>query len=71
MSSSTHTNGAAAASDLNSMAHNVSQYGKDLVHASEEKIQVGVNYAKKYPVHTAIGAGIAGFALGFIVKSFR
>lgn len=69
MSSQTNTN--SAEKDLNSMARNVSQYGKDLVHASEEKIQVGVNYAKKYPVHTAIGAGVAGFALGFLVKSLR
>lgn len=57
--------------DLSSMVNNVTKFGKDLVHASEEKIQVGVQYAKKYPVHTAIGAGVAGFALGFLVKSLR
>lgn len=57
--------------DLRSAVDNVTDFGKELVHASEEKIKVGVDYAKKYPVHTAIGAGVAGFALGFLVKSLK
>lgn len=67
------TNGklAHADSDLRSAVDNVTEFGRDLVHASEEKIKVGVDYAKKYPVHTAIGAGVAGFALGFLVKSLK
>lgn len=57
--------------DLGSMADSVTEYGRDLIHASEEKIKTGVKYAKKYPVHTAIGVGIVGFALGFLTKSFK
>lgn len=57
--------------NLHSMVDTVSEFGRDLVETSEEKIKVGVKYAKKYPIHTAVGAGILGFAIGFLTKSLR
>ncbi len=57
--------------EMSSMIETVTEFGKDLVSSSEEKIKMGVDYAKKYPVHTAVGFGLLGFAIGFLAKGSK
>lgn len=52
--------------DIDKAMSTVSDMGGNLKDASQETIKKSVQVAKDYPVHTAIGAGVLGVAIGFL-----
>jgi len=55
---------------FDNMIDKVSDISHSAMEASKEGVEKSVVFAKKYPIHTAIGAGVVGFATGFFVNKF-
>lgn len=52
--------------DFDKAVSTVSEMGANIKDASQETIKKSVQVAKDYPIHTAIGAGVVGAAIGFL-----
>ena len=70
MGKETVTNG--MKSDVTSQLANIKEsaldFGSNIREKSETAVDDAVDFAKRYPLHTALGAGLIGFTIGFISR---
>lgn len=58
-------------SQLENITKSLSNLQTSVSETSQKIAQDSVDFAKRYPIHTAVGAGVLGFAAGYAVKQIR